>query len=852
MNINENFYDTTLLFRIWNDPGMMHGKFAIREISRSAKQAGLFCLCVALSLASLTVFYGFSESVSRILLLDAKKLQAADIIVHSHEKLSAGLDNAITSLIRQKKIQRCRYWEFYSMVRRLDDRASVLCSLKVVEKGYPFYGKIVLKSGRSFRDVLTRGHIVVEQSLLDRLGATVGDSLKIGYTTLTISDVVVSEPDRPANVFSFGPRVFVSSSDLNALNLIQTGSRITYVSLIKVADDRQIDTIADRLKKVANPDRERVDTYLTARTRVKRFMDNFIFFLKLAGILILIIAGVGIQNTLTALFNEKQRTIAIMKTIGATYRQITRHFIPVAILPALLGLVLGLMSGIILQQILARLLSPFFPPDITFAVAWSGIFESAVFGMVVVALFTFVPLFRIREIRPVVIFRKETAVVHKRWPMIVPAVGFVFFFFGLILKHLQDYRFGIYFLTGLGALILATWMLARLLLWILKRLRVRRMILRQAIKGLFRQGGATRSVVVTLTVSLSVIFTIYLLEKNLDSTYVKSFPADAPNFFVIDIQPSQKDAFKKFIAQPLTFYPIVRARVTAINGKPIDRRAERAKHRDNLGRTFNLTYRDSLLKDEKIIQGGRLFRDDWTGPQVSVMDTVVDMHKMDIGDTIQFDIQGVPLKARISSIRTRTADTLEPFFYFVFEEKTLKSAPQTIFTALRVEKRKVGLLQSRIVKRFPNVSIIDLSATLKVFSGMMEQLSRIIKGFCILGMAGGILILISGVFATRAERITESVYYKILGAGKSFVGKVFSIEIFIVGLLSSILALTMSQTGVFLICRFSLDIAYHPFLLSCDVMVGAFLLLILGVGMVSTRSILNKKPAIYLREQPDE
>jgi putative ABC transport system permease protein len=231
---------------------------------------------------------------------------------------------------------------------------------------------------------------------------------------------------------------------------------------------------------------------------------------------------------------------------------------------------------------------------------------------------------------------------------------------------------------------------------------------------------------------------------------------------------------------------------------------------------------------------------------------VVEMHKMDIGDTIQFDIQGVSLKARISSIRTRTADTLGPFFYFVFEEKTLKSAPQTIFTALRVEKRKVGLLQSRIVKRFPNVSIIDLSATLKVFSGMMEQLSRIIKGFCILGMAGGILILISGVFATRAERSTESVYYKILGAGKSFVGKVFSIEIFIVGLLSSILALTMSQIGVFLICRFSLDIAYHPFLLSCDVMVGAFLLLILGVGMASTRSILNKKPAIYLREQPDE
>jgi putative ABC transport system permease protein len=798
------------------------------------------------------VFSGFSKSVSRILLMNAKKLQAADIIVHSNEKLSAGLESAISGLVRQKKIERSRYWEFYSMIRRLDDRASVLSLLKVVEKGYPFYGKVVLKSGRPFRDVLTQGHIVVEQSLLDRLGVGIGDPLKIGYTTLTISDVVVSEPDRPANVFSFGPRVFVSSRDLDALNLIQTGSRINYVSLIKVADDRQIDAIAARLRQCANPDQERVDTYRTARTRVKRFLDNFIFFLKLVGILILIIAGIGIQNTLTAIFNEKQRTIAIMKTIGATHRQITRHFMPVVILPALLGTVLGLSAGIIFQKGLARLLSAFFPPDMPFAVAWNGIFESMALGVAVVALFTFVPLFRLKEIRPVVIFRKETPVSHKRWPMVVPAIGFVLFFFGLVFRHIDDFRFGFYFVAGLSALILITWIFTRILLWILDRLRIRRMVVRQAIKGLFRQGGATRSVVVTLTASLSVIFSIYLLEQNLDSTYVKSFPSDAPNLFIIDIQPGQKAAFAKFIARPLTFYPIVRARITAINGKTIDRRAEQAKHRDNLGRTFNLTYRNNLLKDEKIIKGGRLFRDDWTGPQVSVLDTVVDMHKMEIGDFIQFDIQGVPLKARISSIRTRTADTLGPYFYFVFEERTLESAPQTIFTALRVEKQKIGLIQSRIVKTFPNVSVIDLSETLKVFARMMEQLSTIIKGFAILSIAGGILILISGVFATRAERITESVYFKILGAGKTFVRKVFSMEILIVGLLSGILALVMSQTGVFLICRFSLDIAYHPFLSSCGLMVGAVLLLIIGVGMVSTRSILEKKPVIYLREQPDE
>ena len=831
---------------------MIHADFIMREIARSSKQAVVFCLCVALSLTSLTAFSGFSKSVYRSLLTDAKKLHAADIIVHSHENLSDELDRAISDEIRQGRVVRSRYYEFYSVVRTADDQTSVLANVKVVDKRYPFYGEVVLHSGRSFQEVLTAGQVVVEQSLLDRLGIGIGAPLKVGYTTLIICDVVVSEPDRPVNVFSFGPRVFVASRDLDTLGLIQTGSRIAYQTLLKVLDERQTDAVVGRLRQVAHGDRDRVDTYRTARTRVKRFLDNFIFFLNLIGIFILIIAGMGIQNTLTAFFNEKQQTIAVMKTVGASNRHIIRHFMPVVFLLGLLGTVMGISAGIVVQFGLARLLSAFFPSGMPLAVAWSGVGESLALGFAVVALFTFVPLYRLREMRPVMIFRKETAGPHKRWPVYVSAIGFMLFFFGLVLRHMQDLRFGVYFVAAMSGLILIATLFTRLLLWILKRLHIRRMVVRQAVKGLFRQGNATQAIIVTLTASLSVIFTIYLIEQNLDTTYVKSYPADAPNLFVLDIQPSQREAFAALVAQPLTFYPVVRAKVVAINDKTIDRRAEQAKRRDNLARTFNLTYRHTLLDDEKIIKGDRLFRNDWTEPQVSVLDTVVEMHKMDMGDTIRFNIQGVPLTARIASIRTRTTDSLKPFFYFVFEDKTLQSAPQTIFTALRVAKDRVGPLQSRIVKVFPNISVIDLSATIQVFARIMAQLSTIVRGFSILSMAAGILILISAVFATRAERITESVYYKILGARKSFVGKVFVFEMFTVSLLSAMLALVMSQTGAFLICRHYLDIAYHPFLLSCGLIVGASLLLIIAVGLIPTRSILAKKPIVYLREQPDE
>jgi putative ABC transport system permease protein len=278
-------------------------------------------------------------------------------------------------------------------------------------------------------------------------------------------------------------------------------------------------------------------------------------------------------------------------------------------------------------------------------------------GFAVVALFTFVPLYRLRELRPVMIFRKETTGHGKRWPVYASAVGFMLFFFGLVLRHMQDFRFGLYFVLAMSGLILMAALCTRLLLGILKRLTIRRMAVRQAVKGLFRQGHATQAVIVTLTASLSVIFAIYLIERNLDRTYIQSYPADAPNLFALDIQPSQREAFSRLVSQPLTFYPVVRAQVLAVNDKPIDRRVEGARRGDNLARTFNLTYRQTLLDDEKIIKGGRLFRSDWSELQVSVMDTVVEMHPMNVGDSIRFNIQGVPLTARISSIRTRTTDS---------------------------------------------------------------------------------------------------------------------------------------------------------------------------------------------------
>ncbi|HJV33504.1 ABC transporter permease, partial [Geomonas sp.] len=376
--------------------------------------------------------------------------------------------------------------------------------------------------------------------------------------------------------------------------------------------------------------------------------------------------------------------------------------------------------------------------------------------------------------------------------------------------------------------------------------------LRQALKGLFRPRNATRSITVTLSAALAVIFAITLVEKNLDASFIQSFPPGAPNVFFIDIQPGQKEDFSRSLALPADFFPVIRGTVSAVNGAPIDPEKERRSRGDNLGREFNLTYRESLLSDERIVEGKSLFRQDWSVPQVSVLDTVIKMDKMAVGDTISFRVQGIPVEARISSIRTRTSGGITPYFYFVFQPAALADAPQTFFCAARIDKSLIGAVQNRIVKRFPNVTVIDLTETVVVFGRIMARLSAIVRFFTSFSMVAGILIVISSVFATRYARTQEAVYFTILGARRRFVLTVFAAENLLIGLLSGVIALAISQLASLVICREKLEMSYHPYPLESLTLVLATVLLVICVGMAASLGILRQKPAGFLREQGDE
>ena len=221
------------------------------------------------------------------------------------------------------------------------------------------------------------------------------------------------------------------------------------------------------------------------------------------------------------------------------------------------------------------------------------------------------------------------------------------------------------------------------------------------------------------------------------------------------------------------------------------------------------------------------------------------MRNLHIGDVITFRIQGIPVDARISSIRTRTRASLQPFFYFVFQDEVLKDAPQTLFTALRVEKDRIAELQNRIVARFPNVSVIDVTQTVSVFARIMSRLSAIVTFFTLFSVAAGLLIIVSSVFATRYTRIQEAVFFTILGGRTRFIRAVFGMENLVIGLTSSLIALTLAQTASWIICRKALDIPYAPFAGLSLLMALAATLLVLAAGLGASVPVFRKKPAAF-------
>ncbi len=842
----------------------MHLRFIFRQVTSSPRQTGVFVACVVLSIVTLVSIGGFGESVNRALLKDARRLLAGDIIVQSRFPFEPALEDALEDLATKPGISVARTYEFITIVGDPRGDETLLSELKVVEPGYPFYGEVALQSGAPFSEVLRPGRVAVGQNLLDRMGLALGDRIRIGGETFEIADIVLGEPDQPVDFFSLGPRIFLSASDLVATGLIQQGSRVFYKALILVSDDRAVDAIAGELAEVADPVQVDVDTFLTNQSSLQRFYEDFLTFLRLIGIFTLMLAGLGIQSSLTALIREREETIAIMRTLGATGRFVIIQFYTVAHALGALGTLVGLALAILLQLVFPFLFGPFLPPQVEFVISPTSIGEGILLGIFVVSVFTFLPINRLRALKPRYIFQKQSPAASFGKVESLAQGMILVFLAAMTYRYLQNAERTAYFSAGIVVLVLVVTLLGKGALKFLQRQRLRRLDTRQALRGLFRPRNATLAIIVTLSTSLSVLFTIYLVQRNLDASFVQAYPADAPNVFLLDIQPDQRQGVREFIGEAVEFTPLVSARIRSINGQPIppgessEAGFDRGRDPDaapNLNDVFSLTYRSELNENETLVTGDALFPGDGAEiAQVSVLQSLLEAHPFQIGDQIEFDIQGVRLMAEVASIRAavREAEGFAPLFSFVLREQDLLAAPQTIVTAVNVSRENVPQFQNDLVRRYPNITVIDIGATLDTLAALVADITTIIRFFTLFSLIAGVLIIISSVLATRFARIQEAVYFKVLGARKRFVLRVFALENVFLGLLSAALALVLSQAAAGILITQFFELDFRPFIGSSLLVMAGTVILVTTVGLLASVSILQKKPITFMREQTVE
>lgn len=832
----------------------MNYRFLISEIVHSRGQGWIFVLCVALSLVSLVAINSFRRDVNISLIADARKLHGGDVIVRSHQPFSPAILEALGELKRNDGENVTRSWEFYSVARAPENEKTVLANIKAVEANYPLYGSVELKSTKSFQDVLRPGTAIVAPSLLARLDVNVGGNITLGAMELKIVDVVAGESQRPVNFFEFGPRIFVAADDLQELDLIKPGSRAHYETLIRTSGENSADSLAGALAKVATSGMENVSTYASAPSRIKRFFDNLLFFLSLISVFTMLLAGMGMQSSLAALLRHKEKSLAIIRAIGASSSFLFRHYLLLVVFLSLIGCIAGLLGAYVLKQNFTLIFAGLLPETIQLGMSTVDIIEGLLLGLSVVAFFSFFPLQSLSLIKPVAILRNESTPLYSRSTYIFFACG-AFLFTGLIIRQLNDVEIGLYFVAGTFMLIALISVLVAAIVFVAGRVSARTLVVRQALKSMLRPGNASKVIIVTLSSALTLLLTIGLVQNNLRSTYIQSYPLDAPNLFCIDIQKNQKDGFTQLLEGDAQLFPVIRARLLAINGEKIEREKELEKRGDSLAREFNLTYRDTLLEDEVLLKGRTLLDRSTLGPgviPVSLLDSVAEMGDMGMGDILTFNIQGLTLKAKVVSVRSRTKSMLYPFFYFVFSEKDLGPAPQTFFAALNIPQDDISLFENSVVEEFPNISTINVTETAKELGRIMDKLSSVITFFSLFSIVAGLLILVSSILATRLSRVQEAVFYKVLGANSFFVWRVFAMENFLLAGVSGACALFVSQIASWSLCYYVFDIEHRAYITYCMLLLLSVTVIVVATGLLSSLSIIRKKPGQFLSKKSVE
>ena len=882
-------------------------KMAWRETRGAWRHFLYFFACIAIGVGALVGVSLFGTSVDRAVTKEARGLLGGDLEIRLTHPLSLAGQTVLYSL-GERDMVFTHVSELVAMAARLNHGSPVtqstqIIELKAVEPTYPLYGAIRLDPAQSLETLLhpderrCGGHscfgAVVQESLLIRMGLSVGDQLKIGQAMFLITGIVRTEPDRMANAFSLGPRVMIAQEGLQAAELIKPGSRVRERYLVKMPPDMPVEPLLSELRGRLAADSARISSYHTAQPQLRQFLDQLSRYLGLIGLTALFIGGLGVGTSIHAFLRDKLRTIAILKAVGADSATVVLTYVVQAIFLGIVGSLAGILLGIALQRGLPPLMAGLFASDllgqlgVSSELSWSSIWplvKGATLGLLSTLLFTLWPLLKVRDIHPGVIFRRDaeqTMVEYvsppSRWWVkwgladrlnVGTAGAIIFGLCVLSVWQAGSWSIGFLFLGALSLAITVLFICARIVVRGLARLPMPHILsIRYAVGNVVRPGGQAAGIMVAIGIGVMVIVTVSLVEQALLHQVQENRPTDAPTFFFIDIQPDQAKDFVSLVERETgrvrpELTPLVRSRLHAINGHIVtaeegvgkdDKRTEGKEERGKqwyLTREYVLTFLEQLPKDNELIKGewwkpGQVL----STPQVSVEEEAATHLGLAVGSIVEFDIQGATVSAEVSSIRKVEWGNFSTNFYMILSPGSLVGAPFTYVGTVRVSPKEEVPLQQAVVASFPNVSAIHIGDVLDSFARVLDRLSLAIRAMALFCVLSGGVVMAAALASTRYRRLYESVILKTLGAPRSLIVRAFAIEYVLLGAVAGLIGLTLGTVLSWVVVRYVFDLSWsiHPQVLGIGLLLTMLLTLI--VGFASTYRILGQRPLAVLRHE---
>ncbi|WP_235537722.1 ABC transporter permease [Sediminicola sp. YIK13] len=832
-------------------------KMAWRDGRASGSKLVLFMASIILGIAAVVSIQSFGENLKDNIQLQSKALMGADFIIDSGKPPNERVQFLMDSLggANAKEIN------FASMAAFPKTDAAKLVQVRGIEGGFPFYGELETTPVTAAKEYQEQGAALVDATVMLQLGIKPGDSIKVGNITLPIAGALKSVPGSTAIFSSVAPPILIPYRFIEETGLIQQGSRVDYEFYFvakKGVDMEQLDKILDPQLDAEDAD---LDTHTSTSERLGRRYDNFGKFLNLVAFISLLLGCVGIASAINIYIKEKLRAVAILKCLGATRKQtFVIYLIQIAAM-GLLGGIIGTVAGLLLQQLFPLLLQGLIPIEIQISFSAQAIFMGLLLGVLMSVLFALYPLIGTLYVSPLQTLRVGTDGVKKsRKALLLVSLGITLFVFLFALWLLKDWRYSLAFV---GAILVTFSILGGVANLFMKGIKKYfpsswGFTARQSLLNLFRPQNQTLTLVLAIGVGTFLISTLYFTKDILlDQASIES-NSDSPNMILLDVQAGQELAVANTIKTSdlpvLDDIPIITMRVESIKGvmaNDIRKDTTSTINQWVLNHEFRVTYRDSLIASETMEAG------EWTREvasrnlvPISVSDNFAEDAKVQVGDELTFNVQGVLLKTVIGSIRTVDWSRMQLNFSIVFPKGVLEDAPQfRVLTTKVPNERQSALLQKELVKQFPNVSILDLRQVLSVIEGLLEKISWIINFMAFFSILTGIIVLLGAVRTSKYQRIKESVLLRTIGAKSSQILKITALEYTYLGVLGGLSGILLSLIGSQLLALLVFKTSFVPSMFPFLVLFPGITLLVLIIGLLNSRSVVKSPPLEVLRKE---